>query len=150
MLRIVLDTNVLIDADRGEGSYPKRILDLVVSGEVQAVVTSSVRREQELIVGRLMRDRVLKRAVEEYLALADEAEPAPVSVIIEDQEDLKLITAAVGGKAQFLVTADDHLLSLGEYQGCRIVTPSGFWRFWEQQDGGSASWANWAKQVLGR
>ena len=30
------------------------------------------------------------------------------------------------GRAAFLVTGDQHVLSLGEYEGVRIVTPAGF------------------------
>ncbi len=149
MVRIVLDTNVLIDADRGDGSFPKRVLDLVVSGEVQAVLTDPVRREQELIVGRLVRDQVLRTAVKEYLAKAEQVGPGAAQVAIDDVEDVKLVQAAMGGQAEFLITADEHLLGLVEYRGCRMVTPASFWRFWEQQDGGSGNWTSWAKQVLG-
>jgi len=34
--------------------------------------------------------------------------------------------AALAGRASFVVTGDPHLLTVGEYEGVRIVTPRVF------------------------
>ena len=151
MVRLVLDTNVLVNADRGEGSHGKRILDLVRWGEVEAVISEPVKREKQLIVGRLVKDRALQEGVKEYFGKAHMVEPVEVMVPIEDEEDMKLVELAVGGQAQFLVTDDRHLLDLGQLGSCRIVKPAEFWQWWEaQQDGNGSTWASWAKQTLGQ
>lgn len=151
MVRVVLDTNVLITADQGVGSFAKRILDLVRTHEVVGVVTRAVTRENELLVARLVHDEQHLADVREYLALAVDAEPTVVDVVIEDDEDVKLLEAAVGGGAQFLITDDKHLLTVGEYRGGRVVRPVEFWQWWEgQRDERGATWASWAGGVLGK
>ncbi|MDZ4229749.1 MAG: putative toxin-antitoxin system toxin component, PIN family [Candidatus Veblenbacteria bacterium] len=151
MVRVVLDTNVLVNADRGEFSHPKRILDLVRWGEVEAVISNPVRREKQLIFDRLVQDDVLRRSVREYFAKARLVTPVPVEVEIEDAEDVKLLELAVGGQAQFLITDDRHLLEVGECQGVKILTPKEFWQWWEaRQDQQGAGWQSWAKAILGK
>lgn len=151
MVRLVLDTNVLINADRGEFSYGKRILDLVRWGEVEAVISDPVKREKQLILERLVRDDVLKKSVKDYFAKAIMVEPARLEIQLEDAEDVKLLELAVGGKAQFLITEDRHLLDVGEYQGINIVTPKAFWQWWQAQgDKTGSTWQSWAKGILGK
>lgn len=151
MTRVVLDTNVLIDANRGEGSYPKRILDLINKGEVQAFITNPVRREQELIFGRLVKDPQLTKEVKEYLSLAREVEPVAVSVQLDDEEDVKLLAVAVGGRVQYLITGDKHLLDIGEYEGIQVVTPEVWWQWWQKdQDDSGHTWQSWTRNILGR
>ena len=151
MVRIVLDTNVIINADRGEGSYGKRILDLICWGEVDAVISEPVRREKQLMLDRLVSDVVLWRSVKKYFTLAKKVEPATLHVMLDDTEDIKLLELAVGGAVQFLITDDAHLLVVDEFQGVRIIKPSEFWQWWQtQQDKTGATWATWAKTVLGK
>lgn len=151
MVRIVLDTNVLINADRGSGSYGRRILALAQQGQVTGVVSHAVRRENELIISRLVRDQELHDEFAHYLAMAEEVQPAEVAVPIDDEEDIKLLAAAVGGQVKFLITEDKHLLDVGEYQGVTILRPAEFWQWWQrQQDEQGASWASWAGSILGK
>lgn len=149
MVRLVLDTNVLINADRGEYSFGKRIVDLVRWGEAVAVITTPVRRENQLIVDKLVKDRVLKKALAEFLKAANTVEPADVNLMLEDDEDIKLLEAAIGGGAHFLITDDKHLLILGAYQDVQIVTPKQFWDWWQQhQDDNGTTWQGWVSNLF--
>jgi len=151
MVRVVLDTNVFINANRGEFSYPKRILDLVRQGKIVAVITRSVQHENELIINRLINDKNLQGDIREYLALTVDVEPSRVQVVIEDKQDIKLLEAAVGGEAEFLITDDKHLLVIEKYRGVEILTPSAWWQWWERkQDEAGHTWKNWTKDILGK
>ena len=151
MTLIVLDTNVLINADRGEFSHGKRLVGLVQRGKVRAVTSHAVRRENELIIGRLVHDQRLKAELKTYLELAEEVAPAQVQVSLEDSEDVKLLAAAVGGAAQFLITDDRHLLQVEEYRGVRVVTPAQFWQWWQAtQDEAGETWGSWAANLFGQ
>ena len=151
MVKIVLDTNVIINANRGEGSHGKRILDLIRWGEIAAAISDPVKREQKLILERLVNDAVLRKAVKEYFSLAQVVEPVDINMQLEDEEDIKLLELAVGAKVNYLITDDQHLLVVGELMGVKIVKPSEFWQYWEkEQDNTGASWKNWAQSVLGK
>ena len=146
MLRVVLDTNVLINAQKGAGSYPQRILDLIKLGKIKAVVSHPVWRENQLIVKRLIKDNIFKQEILEFLDSAERVEPELVPTMLEDPEDHKLLDAAVGGQAQFLITEDRHLLEVGEWDGVKIIKPLAFWQWWEAEQGGS--WQNWIRNIF--
>lgn len=151
MVKVLLDTNVLINASRGEFSYPKRILDLVKKNKITALISYAVRRENELIIGRLINDSKLQKDLQDYLDLAEKVKAVPIEVVLADEEDIKLLAAAVGGGANFLITEDKHLLDLEEFQGVKILTPINFWQWWQkQQDEVGETWNNWAKNILGK
>ncbi len=100
MTRVVLDTNVLINADRGEYSYPKRILELILRGKIEAVITTAVRQENLLLVNRLVKDEILKNDILDFITVAELVKPARIEVRIDDPEDVKLVAAAAGGQAE--------------------------------------------------
>ncbi len=56
MLTIVIDTNILIDAWRDDFSYPRRIMDEVMNGNIRAVASDKIIRENKLILDRLVND----------------------------------------------------------------------------------------------
>jgi predicted nucleic acid-binding protein len=49
-----------------------------------------------------------------------------ISGLSKDPDDDKYIAAAIEGRAVFEVSGDTDLLTIGEYQGVRIVTPCAF------------------------
>ena len=46
-----------------------------------------------------------------------------VNVVTDDPDDNKIIEAAVAGNAQYIVTQDNHLLTLKKHNDIKIVTP---------------------------
>ena len=52
--------------------------------------------------------------------------PKQLSIIIEDPEDNIILETAIIGKADYLVSGDEHLLKLQEYSGVKILTASIF------------------------
>ena len=46
-----------------------------------------------------------------------------LTVIREDPPDDRYLECAVEGEAEYIVSGDQHLLSLGEYRGIRVLTP---------------------------
>jgi putative PIN family toxin of toxin-antitoxin system len=151
MVKVLLDTNVLINTNRGEFSYPKRILDLVRKTKITAVISHAVRRENELIISRLINDHKLQQDLQDYLLLAEKVKSTPVKVTLADDEDIKLLEAAVGGVVNFLITEDKHLLDLEKFQDIQILTPAEFWQWWQkQQDEVGETWNSWAKNILGK
>lgn len=139
-MRIVLDTNVLIDGFQDDYCAESKLIDAVRSGELTAVATAKVMKEYRLILGRLIADRQYRARIEEFLSMVDETEPEYVDVTIDDEEDMKFLEAAVGGEADVVVTSDRHLLDAGEADGVRIITPEEAWRRAEDELGGQQEW----------
>lgn len=66
------------------------------------------------------------KAVLDWLATAVHVQPAAIAAICRDPEDDKFLATAAAGDASFIVTEDADLLSLGGYEGIRIVTAAQF------------------------
>jgi predicted nucleic acid-binding protein len=57
-----------------------------------------------------------------------------VNVVYEDVADNKFLECAFDGKADFLVTGDEHLLRIGHYKVTRIVSVRQFLRILKEQN----------------
>lgn len=47
-------------------------------------------------------------------------------VVADDPDDDKFLDCAVAAQAEIIVSGDEHLLSLGSFQGIQILTPAAF------------------------
>ncbi|HPI18992.1 MAG TPA: putative toxin-antitoxin system toxin component, PIN family [Candidatus Kapabacteria bacterium] len=47
-------------------------------------------------------------------------------VITSDPDDNKFIDCAFAAKADYIITGDSHLLNLGSFEKCKIITPFDF------------------------
>lgn len=54
-----------------------------------------------------------------------------VTGVAPHQEDDKLVSCAVEGKAQFVVTGDKAFQTVGQLEGMRIISPRAFIEFLE-------------------
>lgn len=129
-MRIVLDTNIFISALISPGGHPDRLVDAWLRGDV-TVVTS--REQLAEIAGVLARDR-MRKWIDQADADALLAHIETRAEIIDglprvshasDPDDNVIIATAIAGAAVLLVTGDkSHLLSLGEVEGIRILSPT--------------------------
>lgn len=144
-MRIVLDTNVLIDAFSDDFSAQAKLMDAVTEGDITALSTHATRREYQTILHRLIRDGDYQQRVNDFIAQTEQVEAADVPIKLDDPEDYKFLSAAVGGGAEYLVTGDHHLLDVGEVDAMRIVTPQEAWTIFQEAEGASSEWQDWAR-----
>jgi putative PIN family toxin of toxin-antitoxin system len=146
MLKIVLDTNALIDGSDDFYNYSSRIIDLVIADQVEAYANSGTLRENKLLAQRKIKDDAYLRKLEYFF---DSVHPVDIrerlSVVEEDPEDNKILESAVNSNADYLITSDRHLLKLENYNGTRIVRPEIFWSIWEEEGEG---WGKWVKSFI--
>jgi predicted nucleic acid-binding protein len=53
-------------------------------------------------------------------------ESLSVFAVVEDESDNRVLEAAVAAGADYIVSGDGHLLTLGVFQGIPILTPAEF------------------------
>ena len=147
MLKVVIDTNVLIDASEDFYRYANRILDEVIAGDIEAYANSGTLRENRLIAKRKILDEGYSRKLEYFFAVVRPVDPTKRLNVVEDLEDNKILESAVAAGANFLITSDNHLLKLEEFNGIKIVRPAEFWSRW-QEEGGNG-WLKWMKDFIG-
>lgn len=128
-MRLVLDTNVLIAAFVARG-HCHELVEHVVRVHELFTSTHILEELRDKLTGKL---RVPAGAADEAVELAlsrmrlVEPEPLPEPVCRDADDDLVLATA-LAARAHALVTGDEDLLTLGEYQRIAIVAPAAFWR----------------------
>ena len=138
-VRVVPDTNVYISALLWTG-IPHRLLRLAEADALTLVTTPAIMEELREVLGRAkftLRIRTLQTSVAELMeSLLSVVEVIPdlaiEPVIKRDPDDDKILACAVTAQAEWLISGDDHLLSLERYKGIPIVTPSQFSRIWEK------------------
>ncbi len=146
MFRIVIDTNVLLDSARGAYSFPARIMQEVIDGNVEAFASHRMKREHDLIRNRLIRDPEVHEMIEEYLSHVQFVRPTvQIHAVETDHEDDKFLEAAYEAQCDYIVTSDHDLLDMKSYENIQIVTPGQFWKIYEDEKDpeGSGQWNNW-------
>ena len=132
MIRIVLDTNVLLSGTFWTGaSY--HILDLIDKKKAFLILSKQILEEYNRVV---QSDEIMdKKAynVERVNSMAKLLKKAilvkpeqKIRIVKDDPDDDKFIEAAVSGKAGFILSQDNHLLKLKKYKQIRILLPEEF------------------------
>lgn len=153
MLTVVIDTNILIDAWRDDFSYPRRIMDEVAKGNIRAVASYKIVRENKLILDKLVNNKKHYDLVNNFF---NYIEVIPVNkrvnVVKYDKDDNKFLACAVEAGADYIISNDNHLWEIGEYRGIKIRKPDVFWQEYKSQNdkNGSNEWKEWMKNIMGR
>lgn len=131
-VRIVLDTNVVLSALLWRGT-PYQVFEAIQKSNSIEIYTSDILLEElkEVLLRPFSAKRLalIGRTVEHiltnYIETVDLVTPiATPRVIMNDTDDDHVIAAAVAARADFIVSGDRHLLSLGTHQGIGIITPA--------------------------
>ncbi len=133
MIRAVIDTNILIRALIKPQGTVGPILSRLRAGNYVLVYSEPLLNE---LLAKLVLPRIKGKyhldddAVEAFLALVAlrgrQVSPTQQAHICRDPEDDTVIDAALAGAASYVVTGDEDLLTLNEFEGVRFVGPSAF------------------------
>ena len=144
-MKIVIDTNVLIDGFKDEYSYEKKIIDAVINGEIEAYANKQTLRENKLISGQLINSEEYKKELNQLFAQINWVVNRRQISVVRDPEDNKILESAVEARAEYLITSDNDLLRLEEYQGVEIANPAQFWA--KHKDEGMDLWKQWSNFI---
>ena len=127
-MKVALDTNVLVSAVATRGLCAD-ILQVVLV-EHQLVIGQSVLAELRRVL--VQKIRVPLPTVDEMDAFlrrqAIVADIGPtLTVKLRDKSDLSVLSQAIGGGAEVLVTGDRDLIDIAFGAPIDILTPRGFW-----------------------
>ncbi|MBX4187237.1 MAG: putative toxin-antitoxin system toxin component, PIN family [Candidatus Doudnabacteria bacterium] len=145
MLKVVIDTNLLIDGSEDFYNYGNRIIDLVISGQIEAYANKATLRENKFLADKKIADQGYLKKLEYFYDTVRQVKNAERLDVVEDSEDNKILESAVASEANYLITSDRHLLKLEKYQGVKIVRPAEFWSRYEDEGEG---WTKWIKNFI--
>lgn len=144
-MKVVIDTNILINASEDDYNYGNRIIDAVLDGRIQAFANPQTLRENRLIARRKITDQDYLQKLENYFDAVTEVEGQRIDVV-EDEEDNKILASGMAAGVDYLITSDWHLLKIGQYEGVKMISPQGFWAEYETESG--EGWQNWLNNFI--
>jgi putative PIN family toxin of toxin-antitoxin system len=124
VMRVVLDTNVLVAAVYNPDSSSRRIVEACLKGEMTPTLSPALRREYEFILSRAARGRPYLDRLQALLEKAEIVIPEQTPRVVQDDPgDDKLVAVALAAGA-VLVTNDAHLLAVAGHGGLQVIRPS--------------------------
>lgn len=125
--RAVLDTNILISGLL-YGGKPQQIIDLLIEDRFIAVVSPILIAELQDVLAKKFKfsDERLSQVESEIDELFQLVHPNIIVDAQRDQDDNRVLEAALEGRCDFIVTGDIELLNLKVFRGITILTPSQF------------------------
>lgn len=134
MMRVVVDTNILISAILSPGGLANRVLRHERDGTIELAFSPATIEEalrvlrSEKIRALLHKRGVLLSKAEQFLDILFRSsfvteDKVTVEAIEEDPADNKFLACAIEAHADFIVSGDSHLNSLKSFHGIEIVDP---------------------------
>ena len=123
MVRVVIDTNVLVSALIDDGKSRKLVLELldkhtVILSRQMLVELADVISRDKFTLTSSQGDRFVSSLVRMSKMVPDNAR---FKVLSEDPDDDIVLNTAYSGRAEFIVTGDQHLLALCQFKKTKIV-----------------------------
>lgn len=130
-MRAVIDTNVLLAALLWRGP-PHALLAQIRDGMLGLVSSPALLAELTDVLGRAKFDAILTRsntsrekAMAELRQLAEVIEPPPLpQPVCRDPDDDEVLALAIAAQADLIVSGDNDLLVLLQFNGIPIVSPA--------------------------
>lgn len=128
--RVILDTNILISA-LVFGGKPEQIYNLVLEKQITTVTSNILIAELIEILNKKFnfnfeRIQQLERIIKKHFVIVY---PSEVIRIVRDEDDNRVLEAAIEGKCDYIITGDKDLLDLEVYKKIKIFTPNQFINF---------------------
>jgi putative PIN family toxin of toxin-antitoxin system len=145
-MKVVLDTNIVISRFLSPHGSPAQIMALLEQGIFELSVSADILAEYEKALNY---DHIRKRHGFTFEEIAHwvqnikrHIDLVPINDMVvtasRDPDDNKFLECAIAGGADYIVSGDAHLLSLGEYKGVRIISPADFLAVLSRLDAGDA------------
>ena len=133
-VRVVLDANIFISSLISELGNPAKIINRWLEEEFEVLISPPIIDE---ILRVTAYERLQKKYAKvhenrlEFAALISKQatwiEPQKkLDVVPDDESDNRYFECAAAGNAQHIISDDEHLLQVGEYQGITVLTPAAF------------------------
>ena len=146
MIRAVLDTNVIVSGILTPKSVPATILKIGLEGKFKLIMSPHVIEEIERVIryermiALMRRHKLTCREVDDFMqkhkrvAMVTPGE-LEVTAVPSDPGDDMVLSCALEGKADFVVSGDHHLTDLKSFQGISIVNPQKFLQLFSNPNG---------------
>lgn len=133
MLKLVLDTNIIVSAFFWEGNEAE-LIRKIEKNQVELFINKEILDEIEKVIKRPkfkelldLTNQIPEQILAKIISLSHLViGPKLKNIIKEDLSDDKFIECAVNAKVNYIVLGDKHLLKLKKYKNIKIIKTSEF------------------------
>lgn len=125
-MKITPDTNFLISATQWENSVAHKLLIKLIEEEAEFFITKDIMEEFDEVLQRdfKYKPEETKDIIQTILTFANLQETnEKLDIIKDDIDDNKILECALASNSEYIVTYDNHLLTLKEFRGIKIIKP---------------------------
>lgn len=135
MLRVVIDTNILVSALLSKKGAPAKILDAWRERKFLVITSEAAILEVERVLGEMQSMGKYVISSDDVMAILTllrkdallvSGELDTRGTIPQDPDDEKFLSIALEGEAKIIISGDGHLLNLATYQDIMIQTARQF------------------------
>ena len=125
-MKIVIDSNIFISSFFWGGN-PRDIFERVINGLDELFITEEILKEIKSVMNN-SKFNVNTDEIEDYVKIIEryskkiESKNVPKD-ISRDKDDDKILQCGVDGDVDFIITGDNDLLILKEYEKIKIMKP---------------------------
>lgn len=134
MLRVVIDTNIVISA-LNFGGNPKAVLELARRNRIQNTTSPFIINEiKKVLIQKFgWRREMIQEVLNDFRGFSHVVNPPENITVISYPPDNRILECAVAGQTDYIISGDHHLTGLKTYNNMRIVTPTEFLRIYQQE-----------------
>ena len=128
MIRIVLDTNVIVSALVFDG-VPRSVLERAGAGQCELFYSAAIQGEVRRVLAEKFgwAPAMLQEVLPVLWSMGQLVVPRTVvDAVPDDPDDNRILECALAAQASFIVSGDRHLLALHDYKSISIVSPRQF------------------------
>lgn len=134
MLRVVIDTNLIISGTTKSNTTPHRLLEgwrkkeflLITSIPILSEIKEVLERK-EIQAHFFLKPEDIQEMIQALSTQTIITSGAlEVDIVKDDPDDNKFIAAAIEGSASYVISGDRHLLDIKEYEGIKIMKARNF------------------------
>ena len=128
MIRVVLDTNVVVSAALVAEGLPAAIFDLAMNKKILMIISADILAEYEKVLHypRLKLDPAhINAFLSNIRKMGVLVKPGSTLTISRDESDNRFYECADAAKANFLITGNTHHFPV-HHKGTKVVTPREF------------------------
>ena len=125
-MKVVLDSNIFVSSFFWKGN-PRKVFDRVTNGVDELFITDEILDEITRVMSRKKFDLNINE-INDYVNVIESYSiklicKSNLKKISRDTDDDKILQCGLEGNVDFIITGDDDLLVLKNYENIKIVTP---------------------------
>jgi len=135
-VRVFLDTNVLVSAFATRGICEDIFREVLTFH--QFVSSETVILELgRVLKGKFSVPKPVRTEIRDFLRSNAEmgGDSRSLQLSLSDESDIIIVSEAVAGNVDILVTGDQEVVALRQVEGMRILSPREFWEFLQSESG---------------